>query len=38
MEEDMEVPEDSEIMGAMEQGEEDDNEEEDNDADEVISD
>ena len=34
----MEVPEDNEIMGAMEQDEEDDDEEDDNDSDEVIDD
>jgi hypothetical protein len=36
--EEMEVPEDSEIMGAMEQDEEDDDEGEDNNSDEVIDD
>jgi hypothetical protein len=36
--EEMEVPEDSEIMGAMEQDEEDNDEGEDNNSDNVIDD
>jgi hypothetical protein len=36
--EEMEVPEDSKIMGAMEQDEEDNDEGEDNDSDDVIDD